>query len=289
MTGYGNGEASSGGIKVMVELSSVNHKQFDVRLDLPGRLMFAESRIRKQIHERIARGFVNCRIKFDMSSSFRERGVIVDEALAEAYVVRLRKAAKRLGLKEDLSVSVVLTLPGVVRARDPEDRSDTLMPLVTKGLKYALVALIAMRVSEGKALCNDIRARTKELQGIMDRLSEQAPKVSERYRRTLKERVRASGVELDLDDPRFLREVALFADRSDISEEIIRLRSHLKQTLKTFTSTTPVGRRLDFLLQEMFREITTIGSKANDETIVNEVIRFKAELERVREQVQNIE
>lgn len=289
MTGYGTGQRSSGRVKVTVELSSVNHKQFDLRLVLPTMPAFVESSIVEQIHKRIARGFVTCRVKISSSSTRSMPEVVVDEALARAYVTRLRAMAGRLGLKDDLSLSVVSAIAGVARSRDPGDDVDTVLPLLLKSLKRALAALVAMRVGEGKVLRRDIYDRTTILRNLVDQIAVRAPAVSEKHRKALRSRILSAGIGLNSDDPRLAREVALFADRSDISEEITRLRSHMKQTVKTLAAAGPVGRTLDFLVQEMFREINTIGSKANDKDIVAEVIRFKSELERIREQVQNVE
>ncbi len=289
MTGYGKRKSCSGSITAVVELKSVNHKQFDSRLNLPRTLMFAESRILKYIHKRIARGFVTCGVTVEVSSKFRKQRVAVDEPLAQAYVTRLRKVGGHLGIKDDLSLGMLLTMPKVVRFEDSDVCSGKLLPIVLESLKHALSALIAMRASEGKTLQQDIDARLEKLQSMFSRIEKRAPGVTKKHRRALRERIQSSGVELNYADSGLLREMAFFADRSDISEELTRLHSHIKQTVEKLSLTVPVGRTLDFLLQEMFREINTIGSKANGTQIVGYVIRFKAELERIREQVQNIE
>lgn len=289
MTGYGRGEAAAGGIKAIVELGAVNHKQFDVRLDLPRGLDYAEARVTALIHERVARGSLTCRVALDVSPARLERTVRVNAPLARAYVARLRGVGRTLAVRDDLGLSHLLALPDVVQPASPTADPGRLLPLIVRALRGALKALCAMRADEGRALERDLRTRLRALPRSLDRIAARAPEVTARYRRVLQQRVRASGLTLDLDDPRFLREVALFADRADIAEEIVRLRSHFGQAEKMLVADEPVGRSLDFLAQEMAREINTIGSKANDAAIAAEVVRFKTELERLREQAQNIE
>lgn len=289
MTGYGRGEASSRGLKVIVELKSVNHKQFDCRIDLPPALEELESEIREQIHERIARGHVACRIHLDFSPGVRNQSARVDEPLAKAYLARLRQIARRLNLKDDLSSASLLHLPHVVRFESPASHFRACRPLIRLSLARALNAHHAMREREGRALGRDVGSRLGKLQALRVRIERRAPDVARAYRQALQKRIREAGLDVNAADPRLLKEVAVFADRSDITEEITRLRSHGRQCGTVLMAGAVAGRILDFLVQELFREINTIGSKANDRLIAEDVIRFKAELERIREQVQNIE
>ena len=295
MTGQGRAELAVGGVKIAVELRAVNHRQFEARLDLPPALAAIEADVRARLHERIARGYVTCRVQLDLSSAIRREGCRVNYDLAAAFVERLRQAGKKLGLKDDLTVSALLSMPGLMASADVSAKLDKLGPQVLKCLDQALKSFMAMRAVEGRELGRDIQARLRILGGIVDKISGRAPAVAETYRRALLARLQKAGVPLGQGDDRLIREVALFADRSDITEEVTRLRSHLKQACDQLASATPValatpvGRTLDFILQEMFREINTIGSKANDADTSRMVIKAKAELERVREQVQNVE
>ena len=289
MTGHGRAELAAAGVKVAVELRAVNHRQFEARLDLPPALTAIEDDVRTRLHERIARGYVTCRVQLDASAEIRRDGCRVDYDLAAAFVGRLRQAGRKLGLKDDLTVSALLSMPGFLTSADVPAKPDKLGPQVLKCLDQALKALLAMRAVEGRELGRDIQARLRVLDGIVDWIAGRAPEVADIYRQALQARLQKAGVPLSQGDDRLIREVALFADRSDITEEATRLRSHLKQARAHLASATPVGRTLDFLLQEMFREINTIGSKANDVDISRMVVKAKAELERIREQVQNVE
>ncbi|MBU0713867.1 MAG: YicC family protein [Verrucomicrobia bacterium] len=301
MTGHGRAELASGGVKVAVELRAVNHRQFEARLDLPSALTAIENDVRARLHERIARGYVTCRVQLDVSAAIRRETVRVDYDLAAAFVGRLRQTGRKLGLKDDLTVSALLSMPGLVTSTDVPVKLDKLGTQTIKCLDQALKSFLAMRAVEGRELGRDIQTRLRVLGGIVDRIADRAPEVAETYRQALLARLQKAGVPLGQGDDRLIREVALFADRSDITEEVTRLRSHLKQAraqlaLATPVASatpvalaTPVGRTLDFLLQEMFREINTIGSKANDADTSRMVVNAKAELERIREQVQNVE
>ncbi|MDD5677361.1 MAG: YicC family protein [Kiritimatiellae bacterium] len=295
MTGHGRAEVAAGGIKVAVELRAVNHRQFEARLDLPPALAAIEADVRARLHERIARGYVTCRVQLDVSAAIRREAVCVDYDLAAAFVGRLRQAGRKLGLKDDLTVSALLNMPGLVTSTDISAKLDKVGPQAMKCLDQALKSFVAMRAVEGRELERDIQARLRVLVGLIDKIAGRAPEVAGTYRQALLARLQKAGVPLSQGDDRLIREVALFADRSDITEEATRLRSHLKQVREHLTSATPVavatpvGRTLDFLLQEMFREINTIGSKANDTAITGMVVKAKAELERIREQVQNVE
>ncbi len=295
MTGHGRAELASGGVKIAVELRAVNHRQFEARLDLPPVLTAIEADVRARLHERIARGYVTCRVQLDVSARTRRAAFHVDYDLAAAFVGRLRQAGQKLGLKDDLTVSALLSMPGLVTSADVPVKLDKFAPQAIKCLDQALKSFLAMRAVEGRELGRDIQARLRVLGGIVDRIAGRAPEVAETYHQALLARLQKAGVPLGQGDDRLIREVALFADRSDITEEVTRLHSHLKQAREQLASVapaasaTPVGRTLDFILQEMFREINTIGSKANDADTSRMVIKAKAELERIREQVQNVE
>ncbi|MFH1478085.1 MAG: YicC/YloC family endoribonuclease [Verrucomicrobiota bacterium] len=289
MTGHGRAELAAGGIKIVVELRAVNHRQFEARMDLLPELTAIEADLRARLHARIARGYVTCRVKLDVSAAIRRESVGVDDDLAAVFVGRLRQVGRKLGLKDDLTVSAILSMPGLVTSANVSTKLDKIGPQILKCLDQALKSFLAMRAVEGRELGRDIQARLQVLGGIVDGIFRRAPEVAKTHRQTLLARLQEAGVPFGQGDDRLIREVALFADRSDITEEVTRLRSHLKQTRGHLASAAPVGRTLDFLLQEMFREINTIGSKANDADTSRLVVQAKAELERIREQVQNVE
>jgi len=289
MTGYGRGAATAKGLRVEVELNSVNRKQLEVRISLPRAWQSLESRVVELVQESISRGQVSGSIMLHVSEALRAKSLKINRTLAAVYATELRKTAKALKLKDDLSASLLLSLPEVVSYTGVDQDVDFVWPVMEKGLKAAIVQLLAMRLKEGGELVHDLESRLKKMEGYLDSVRQEAPQVTERYRDAIRKRLAQAGVTLDAADPVVMKDLALFADRSDITEEITRLESHLKQAYALFKSREPVGRTLDFLAQEMFREINTIGSKANEVRITRQVIEFKTELERIREQVQNIE
>ena len=213
----------------------------------------------------------------------------MDTTLAGAYIRDLRRAACELGLRDDLTARSLTYLQDVIQHEDVLEDTERIWRLTKKALKCALEHLIGMRRTEGAALEKDIRRRLKMLHGRVGKVKRLAPGVVTRYRASLHRRLKSADVDLAGLDERLLKELALFADRSDISEEIVRLESHFAHARKLMDSGKPSGRGLDFLCQEMFREINTIGSKASDKSISRHVIEFKTDLESMREQVQNVE
>lgn len=289
MTGYGRGRASLQGAMAEVEISSVNRKQIDVRLVLPRGLTALESRITEMVQAVMSRGHITVSLQIRWSESLLRHEVGVNQHMAEAYISALRKTASALKLKDDLTAAILVKLPDVLHHHDPAGCAEQAWPAIAAAVKKAIKAHGLMRQAEGQRLCRDLAGRMGLLRRAMGRLSRQAPMVTRHYRESLAERLKRAGVEMPKNDATLIRELAFFAERSDITEELTRLSSHLDQVEKALKSMEPVGRSLDFLAQELFREINTIGSKANDLAISREVISFKAELERLREQVQNIE
>ena len=290
MTGYGWGECSQNGFKVTVELSSVNRKQSEVSINLPRELEVLEAQIRDEINGRIARGRLTARVTLHEGEGSEAARVRVNRPLATAYALELRKLAKELKLKDDLSLDLLVRAPGVLQSDSKVGDAETFWPAVSKALEPALGMLIKMRTREGANLKKDLADRISTMRKAVSRVAKAAPQVQVRYREQLVERIRNAGLEdLKLDEERLLKEVVFFADRSDISEELTRLQSHFQQFDDCLKSGEPVGRTLDFLAQEMNREINTVGSKANDGLISREVVVLKAELEKFREQAQNVE
>jgi uncharacterized protein (TIGR00255 family) len=289
MTGYGRGCVVGGGVRVDVELSSVNRKQFDVHVNLPKALMMLETMVDDLIHKSISRGNITGMVNVTVFGSALQKCISVEEDTAKAYIRALRIASAKLGLKDDLTARSLISLPGVIKYESMPGDSEKIWPLLQRALRQALARLTNMRIKEGKCLQKDLSRRLSALKHELESIKKVAPDIAGKYRVTLQERIEKAGIGGGLNNEQLIKEVALFADRSDISEEMVRLESHFHQVFELMRSSEPVGRTLDFLCQEMFREINTIGSKANSEMISGSVVRFKAGLESVREQVQNVE
>lgn len=290
MTGYGRGDCARDGFKVAVELSSVNRKQAEISLNLPRELEMLEAQIRDLINRHIARGRLTVRVSLHTSAGRSGARMHLNVALAKAYAHELNRLARQLKLAGEATLDHLVRAPGVFQTDEDLAETESLWPAVEKALSQALAALVTMRAREGAHLARDLSARVTVMRQCAARIEKQAPKSAERYRLQLVERIRNAGLPAPApDDERLLKEVVFFADRSDISEELTRLQSHFKQFTDCVKSKEPVGRTLDFLAQEMNREINTIGSKANDSLISREVVKLKTELERFREQAQNVE
>ncbi len=286
MTGHGRGEARGKSGSVEIEASSVNRRQLDVRVNIPREMTMLEPMIHDLVGDKVSRGNVTVVVRYTPASA---RGHLeVDEQLARKYVKELRKLGQSLKLKDDLSLASVMGLPDVVKMVSA--RKDTgVKDIVKRALGTALQGMLTMREREGQALARDIQKRFKALGDRIKKVNSLSAGVAKRYKKNLLDRMVRSGVELKATSPQVIRELAMFADKADISEELVRLDSHLVQAKDIFAKGGSVGRTLDFLCQEIFREINTIGSKANDSGISRIVVDFKAELEAIREQVQNVE
>ncbi|MCW5555138.1 MAG: YicC family protein [Verrucomicrobiae bacterium] len=290
MTGYGRGDCARDGFRVAVELSSVNRKQAEISLNLPRELELLEAQIRDLINRHIARGRLTVRVSLHTSTGRSGARMHLNATLAKAYAHELNRLARQLKLAGEVTLDHLVRAPGVFQTDEDLAETESLWPAVEKALSQALVALVTMRTREGAHLARDLSARVAVMRQCAARIARQAPKSAERYRLQLVERIRNAGLPAPApDDERLLKEVVFFADRSDIAEELTRLQSHFKQFTDCAKSKEPVGRTLDFLAQEMNREINTIGAKANDSLISREVVKLKAELERFREQAQNVE
>ena len=288
MTGFGCGEALNDDLIYRVEVASVNRKQADIVVNLPRELSALDSRIRKQVSEVVSRGRINVGISLK-SSEAKGGSLSINLPLAEEYSAAIAKLEEHLGLNGLVSRFDPGRAPGVIQLGETLPEPEDAWPFVEKALKESLSKLLEMRSTEGAHLKSDLESRLAVLKGFLQQIEEQAPSVVKRHRENLIKRLDAAGIELNLDDERLIKEIGLFADRCDISEEITRLESHFAQCHKYFTSDEAVGRPLDFLIQEMGREINTIGSKANDASIAQIIVESKTELEKIREQIQNIE
>ena len=286
MTGYGRGTAVFEGRQVSVELSAVNRKQAEISLSLPRELLELEPRLRDEINAHLSRGRLTVAVALHGRAAGRGG---VNLPAAQAYRKQLESLRKSLKLGGEITLEQVLRGPGVLESGPEEVDFEAAWPQLRKALQAALRGFVHMREREGKALAADLRQRATSILKQVGEIEALAPQVSAHHRAALQDRIAKAGLEIAPSDERLLKEAIFFADRSDISEELTRLRSHLDQFLGHFNKKEPVGRTLDFLLQELFREINTIGNKANYLAISQIVVVVKTELEKLREQVQNIE
>jgi uncharacterized protein (TIGR00255 family) len=290
MTGYGRGDCSKDGFKVTVELSSVNRKQTEISVNLPRQMELLEAQIRDVINRHVARGRLIVRVTLHAGAGKASARIHLNAPLAKAYARELTRLSKQLNLSGPVTLDHLARAPGVFQTDEELAVEEDFWPAVEKALKLALKQLVKMREREGAHLGKDLARRVEVMREAAGQIARHAPTVAERYRQQLIERIKTAGLEAPgVEDERLLKEVVYFADRSDISEELTRLQSHFQQFEDGRKAKEPVGRMLDFLAQEMNREINTIGSKANDSLISREVVTLKAELERFREQAQNVE
>jgi len=290
MTGYGRGECSQDGLKITVELSSVNRKQTEISVNLPREMEMLEAQIRDLINRHVARGRLTVRVSVHAGASKSAARMHLNVPLAKAYARELNRLAKQLNLAGPVTLDQLARAPGVLQTDAELAVEADFWPAVEHALKKALARMVRMREREGAHLTQDLAKRMALMRKAAAHIQKHAPTVAERYRAQLVERIKSAGLEAPgADDERLLKEVVYFADRSDISEELARLQSHFQQFDDCRKSKEPVGRMLDFLAQEMNREINTIGSKANDSLISRAVVTLKAELEKFREQAQNVE
>ncbi len=292
MTGYGRGESPAAEATVVVELKAVNRKQSELVVMLPPAWEILETRIREAVARVVSRGRCEIRVSLDVGDG-GEAGHRSNRDAAQAYAREWSEVATQLGLagaSAQISLELLARCPGVLQSQTRVVDPEAAWPGTSSALASALDAFDAMRRREGEALERDLDGRLAQIRSALDRVRTLAPEVVTRYRQQLAQRLQAAGLEgVTVDDERILRELVIFADRSDVSEEIARLDSHFQQYEDCRKSRESVGRKLDFLAQEFHREINTIGSKANDARIAAEVVLMKTELERFREQVQNIE
>jgi uncharacterized protein (TIGR00255 family) len=291
MTGYGKAEVTVGNNKVTIEIFSVNRRQIDVQVILPDDFSAYEMPIREIITENVARGQVTVRVSAVLIPDAKKyRPAEINRELAREYAREFKKLAKEIGCEDEIDLELVLEAPGVLIPVQQTAEDEKTWRQFKKGLDKALKDFLSMRAKEGRHLEEDLVRRVKNMQSELEKVKKRAPEVVKRYRKQLEERIKAAGLSVDPEDEeRLLKEIVLFADRSDISEEIARLESHFKKFYEYLKEKEPIGKTLDFLAQEMNREINTIGSKSNDHAIAHSVVVLKTELEKFREQVQNIE
>ena len=288
MTGFGKGTFALDGRELTVELKSVNNRFLDISMRLPRVLSPLEDTFRHALQDRLSRGHVDVYVNY-RNQREDAKSVRVDTQLLGAYLTCARTAARELSITDDLTLSKALTLPDVTEIVPAEEDQEALQQLGKTAVDLAIDALLAMRRGEGSRLKKDLTARMDTMEGYAAAIEKRAPGVAEDYRVRLTERVNEMLGETEVDRSRLATEIALFADKAAIDEEIVRLKSHLLHFRELLEAEEPVGRKMDFLIQEMNRECNTIGSKANDAALTDLVLLCKAEIEKLREQVQNIE
>lgn len=295
MTGFGRGEATGPAGRLTLEVKAVNHRFSEVVARLPRQLSALEERVRKDVLARIARGRVDVFVAWDQTGTSTRR-VKVDKDLAVAYHSALKELGEAIGSTVEISAEMLGKLPDVLTIEEKEVNLDALGATMSEALGQALDGLLAMREREGNHLAADLRMRVDHIEQLAQGISRRAPQVVDEYRQRLQRRLEELLGNTPVEPGRLAQEVAIFADKSDITEELKRLGSHLAQFRSGLDgqagegdAAAAVGRRLDFLVQELVREINTIGSKANEPAISASVVEAKSELEKIREQVQNIE
>jgi uncharacterized protein (TIGR00255 family) len=287
MTGYGRAKASGEGLAVVVEIQSINKRQVEVILNLPDSLSTLESEIRAAVDRAIGRGRITVNVNLEFTSP--EVKPVLNLQLAKSYLAAFKALQSELHLNGEITIDTLLRSPGVIEQPATKQLSTKTRILVLQVLQAALDQLLAMRAKEGTHLKRDLTKRIKTMRGCLQKVKKLRPRASERYRTNLHARIQQSGIVIPLDEERLAKEVAFFSERSDFSEELTRLDSHLGQFVDTLEKEESIGRTLEFLCQEIGRELNTLSAKANDAEISQLVVQTKSELEKVREQVQNVE
>jgi len=290
MTGYGRAESALTGKKLVVEIKSLNHRNMESSIRLPVFLAPMEVGIKKRVGERISRGRVEVNIRIDSDSGANGGDNLeANLPLISSYYSLMTGLKEKFNLSDEITLSTLVNLKGSIYNSeveiDPEEAWDT----IRKALDDSIDSLICMKEDEGRLLYEDFVARLDIVSVYMKELESRIPQVADDYQKRLSERIRELADGMECDESRLIQEVAIMAEKSDITEEIVRFKSHIKQFGEMLDSDTAIGRKMDFLFQEMHREINTIGSKSNDLAISGNVIEIKTELAKLREQVQNIE
>jgi len=287
MTGYGRAQASAEGVAVVVEIQAVNKRQAEVVLNLPDALTAWESEIRSIVDRAISRGRIT--VNFNLEFTSPEADPVLNRQLAKSYLAAFKALQSELRLNGEITIDTLLRSPGVIEQPVTRQLTTKMRTPILTALQAALDQLLAMRAKEGANLKRDLTRRIKAMRSCLQKVKKLQPRASERYRTNLHARIQKSGIEIPLDDDRLAKEVAFFSERSDFSEEVTRLDSHLGQLVDTFEKEESIGRTLEFLCQEIGRELNTLSAKANDAEISQLVVQTKSELEKVREQIQNVE
>ncbi len=288
MTGYGRCERIIGSKKITAELKSVNHRFSDYNIKVPRQYGFLEDRVRQMVSESVARGKIDVYISLE-SCGEADKTVTVNKELAGNYVEILRDLCDSFSLNDDISVSTLARFSDIFRAEPKRDDEEEIWLAVSEVLSEAVSAFVAMRAREGERIEADLRERIAYMQSLAKEIDTLSPMAVEAYKNKLYQKIKEVIDEREPDDARILTEVAIFADKVAVNEEIVRLASHYDEFFSILDANEPAGRKIDFLIQEINREVNTIGSKASDIEIAKLVVTLKGEIEKLREQIQNIE
>lgn len=288
MTGYGRGCAEEDGRSFITEIKSVNNRYLDVNIKLPRQINGLEDKVRKLISSKISRGKIDIYISQDRFSD-EDIEIRIDEQLSNAYYNAFKLLKNKFDVRDDISVSLLAKSPDVISINKKEEDLEKIWSVLKESIDNAIDMFVDMRVKEGLKLSKDILERCELIHNSVIQIESRASLIVDEYRQKISARIAEYLKEVEIDQSKLLNEVAFFADKSNITEELVRLNSHIIQMKDTLNSNEPVGRKLDFIIQEMNRETNTIGSKSSDLTITNLVVDIKCELEKIREQVQNIE
>lgn len=288
MTGFGRGECVKNDRSMTIEMKSVNHRYCDINIRMPRKLIFLENSLKGMIKKKLNRGKIDVFINYEDHSE-KTNAIVYNESLAEQYMKHFEKISKDFSINNDVQVSSLTRYPEVLKLEEQDDDEEALKSLVVSALEEALENICETRDAEGAALKADLLEKLDEMLTFVERLKEIAPAVIQDYREKLEIRISEMMDKTLVDKDRLALEVAVFADKSCVDEEIVRLESHVVQMKDTLEQSDSVGRKLDFLAQEMNREANTILSKANNIDVSNQGIELKTLIEKVREQIQNIE
>ncbi len=288
MTGFGRATAQTDGYFITVELKSVNHRYFDFNCRLPRQYGFAEEKLKAYINSRVSRGKIDCFLGVEALDT-EDADVLVNHTLASAYVKALKELSQTYSLKDDFGTSAVSRFPDVFVLRKADEDEEKLWSLIQPVAEQAVDKFISMREAEGEKMRCDILSHAQAIIDNVFFIEERSPQTVKEYNDKLVTRVHELIGDVSLDESRIIQEVALFADKVAVAEETVRLRSHISQLRNFLNGEEPIGRKMDFLVQEINREANTIGSKACDVEIARRVVDIKAEIEKIREQIQNIE
>lgn len=287
MTGFGKSSLSQNAREYQIEMKSVNHRYLDISVKLPKQLSFLEEEMKKQIASQIKRGKIDVFVTFDNRSG-EGKSISINQELAQMYIEQLRNLARKENLQANIEVTEISKFPDVLNIK-MEQEDEVIKQEVIQTVNQAISGLVEMRTIEGQKMAQDLITRIEAVEDEVQKISSQSTGLIDNYVVKLKERIKEILQTDEIDQARLAQEVVIYADKSSIEEEITRLKSHVSQFKSLLQANEPVGKKLDFIIQEMNRETNTIGSKANCLAITNGVINIKTELENIREQVQNIE
>ena len=288
MTGFGREQGIVDGYEIQVEIRSVNHRYFEFSSRLPRSFSYLDEKLKSFVSERVSRGKVEVSVTISKTEGV-EAEIEVNQEIAAGYVNALRNANIKLGLNDDLSLSDITRFPDVFKIQKVQDDEEVVWNAVKQICFEALNRFINMRETEGQKMYEDISSRLDFIEEKTNEIEKISPLISENYKNRLYSKIKETLEDRDIDEQRVLTEVAIFSDKIAVDEETVRLHSHVSQLRELINSSEPVGRKLDFLVQELNREVNTIGSKAQDLSVTKTVVELKSEIEKIREQIQNIE